>query len=602
MKRKLHLLLTLLLLAVCATGGAQTTVTYTVASTSSVTSTDAPSGTTATYKSTYTNQKFQLTNGKTMTLTLSGYAGKKITGLKLSMHSNKSGGAGYLDAKIGKKTLASLGSSNNGVIFKQWYDNKNYTTNYTNVTAEVTPTEVNNEDIVITIGATANSLFCQSFTLTYENASDKPSADLSFNEENYSATLGKTFDAPELNNPHNVNVSYTSSDEKVATVDASTGKVTLVSSGTTTITAEYNDDNGDYAYTYASYTLNVKDPNEIKIIFSEEGFSDASLVTSVTKGDFTATFSGGSKYYDRGSAVRMYSGNTLTISSTKEITKIEFTFIPNSGSTSYSNLKLNSGQPGTYVNNIWTGSSNSVTFTNKNDQSRILSIKVTFKETASETYSPATLTGFAQSGNDYYATFSSDKVTFFPNDVTVYGVVVENNQLTMTSGEEDLFTSGTVTIDDKEVKGYYVPANTGVMINAIDASVTYYTVANKTVDAIDNSFNMLYPASKAMSDLGDSYYFYKLAYDDYSAKTGLGFYWGADNGTVFTAKTNGAYLAVPKTASAKSAFRFDGTTTGVNTINAKTTTNDVIYNIQGQRVGANYKGLVIVNGKKMIRK
>ena len=173
----------------------------------------------------------------------------------------------------------------------------------------------------------------------------------------------------------------------------------------------------------------------------------------------------------------------------------------------------------------------------------------------------------------------------------------------MTSGEDGLFTSGTVTIDDNEVKGYYVPANTGVMINAIDASVTYYTVANKTVDAIDNSFNMLYPATKAMSDLGDSYYFYKLAYDDYSDKTGLGFYWGADNGAAFTAKTNGAYLAVPKSSgSAKSGFRFDGTTTGVNTINAKTTTNDVIYNIQGQRVGANYKGLVIVNGKKMMRK
>lgn len=536
-----------------------------------------------------------------MTLTLSGYAGKKITGLKLSMKSNKSSGAGYLDAKIGTKTLASLGSSEQGVPFNQWYDNNNYTTNYTNVTAEVTPTEVNNEDIVITIGATTKSLYCQSFTLTYEEVSGKPSADLSFNEKNYSATLGKTFNAPKLNNPYSVNVSYTSSDEKVATVDASTGAVTLVSSGTTTITADYNDDNGDYAHTYASYKLYVKKPNEI--IFSEEGFLDASDVTSVTRDDFTATFSGGSKYYDKGSAVRVYSGNTLTIfSSTKEITKIEFTFSPNEGNKSYSNLKLNSGQPGTYGNNIWTGSSNSVTFTNKNDQSRILSIKVTFKETASETYTPATLTGFAQSGNDYYATFSSDQVTFFPNDVTVYGVVVENNQLTMTSGEEDLFTSGTVTIDDKEVKGYYVPANTGVLINAIDASVTYYTVTNKTVNAIEKVFNMLYPASKAMSDLGDSYYFYKLAYDDYSAKTGLGFYWGADNGTVFTAKTNGAYLAVPKTASAKSAFRFDGTTTGVNTINAKTTTNDVIYNIQGQRVGANYKGLVIVNGKKMMRK
>lgn len=490
----------------------------------------------------------------------------------------------------GKATLA----VKVGTTDFQYKSNTNITLSSTSTEYEFTGSATGT--IAITMKASTKAMYLNSIAVTY--SSNKPSAGISFPTSSYQTFLDGTFSAPTLTNPNNLTVNYASSDTKVATVDASTGSVTILNAGVTNITASYNDENSQYnpSTTTASYRLQVIRSPYV-IIFSEEGFSDASDVTSVTRDDFTATFSGGSKYYDRGSAVRMYSGNTLTISSTKEITKIEFTF-----STSYSNLKLNSGQPGTYGNNIWTGSSNSVTFTNKNDQSRILSIKVTFKETASETYTPATLTGFAQSGNDYYATFSSDQVTFFPNDVTVFGVVVENNQLTMTSGEEDLFTSGTVTIDDKEVKGYYVPANTGVMINAIDASVTYYTVANKTVDAIDNSFNMLYPASKAMSDLGDSYYFYKLAYDDYSAKTGLGFYWGADNGTVFTAKTNGAYLAVPKTASAKSAFRFDGTTTGVNTISAKTTTNDVIYNIQGQRVGANYKGLVIVNGKKMMRK
>lgn len=623
MKRKLHLLLTLLLLAVCATGGAETTVTYTVVSTSSVKSTDAPAGTTAKYESTF-GTKFQLTSGKTMTLTLSGYAGKKITGLKLSMHSNKSGGAGYLDAKIGTKTLASLGSSKQGVTFNQWYDNKNYTLNNTNVTAEVTPTEVNNEDIVITIGATVNSLYCQSFTLTYENASDKPSADLSFNEENYSATLGKTFNAPKLNNPYSVNVSYTSSDEKVATVDASTGKVTLVSSGTTTITAEYNDDNGDYAYTYASYTLNVKDPNEIKIIFSEEGFSDASLVTSVTKGDFTATFSKSSgktepAYYDKGSAVRMYDENTLTVSSTtKEISKIEFTFLVDGSSNDYGNLSLSKGQSGTYTKeknsagttsaSTWTGLSNSVTFINEVNKSRIQSIKVTFKETASETYTPTTpLTGFAQSGNNYYATFSSDQVTFFPesDENTSFMTDVQKAYAFGDMLELTNLTTATTTIDGNEVNGYFVPANTGVLIKAsfttTTTSIPYYTVSGKNVTALED--NMLYPASKAMSDLGDGYYFYKLAYDDYTAKTGLGFYWGADNGAAFTAKTNGAYLAVSKSTSAKSAFRFDDTTTAISTISTENTmTGNAVYNIQGQRVGANYKGLVIVNGKKIIKK
>jgi len=389
-------------------------------------------------------------------------------------------------------------------------------------------------------------------------------------------------------------ITYSSSDKNIATVDE-TGKVSVKTdnTGSATITATYAGDD-TYASSTASYKITVYP--KLTGAGNEANPYTVADVVALNKADLLPTDSA----YVKGIISEVGDFN----SKYGEVTY----YISDDGTTTnqlyvYQGLGPK-GDKFTAATDLQTGWTVVVKGKLKvynstlefNYGSKITSL------TKPVSYTKATLTGFAQSGNDYYATFSSDQVTFFPNDVTVYGVVVENNQLTMTSGEEDLFTSGTVTIDDKEVKGYYVPANTGVLINAIDASVTYYTVANKTVDAIDNRFNMLYPASKAMSDLGDSYYFYKLAYDDYSAKTGLGFYWGADNGTVFTAKTNGAYLAVPKTASAKSAFRFDGTTTGVNTISAKTTTNDVIYNIQGQRVGANYKGLVIVNGKKMMRK
>lgn len=391
-------------------------------------------------------------------------------------------------------------------------------------------------------------------------------------------------------------ITYSSSDENIATVDEKTGEV-LVSTdkvGSATITATYAGDD-TYEGSTASYkiTVNLKltgagteaNPYTVADVIALNNAGLLPTDSAYVKGIISKVGDFNSKYGE----VTYYISDDGTTTNQLEV---------------YQGLGLN-GDKFTSADNLQTGWTVVVKGILKvfkstlefNYGSKITSL------TKPVTYTKATLTGFAQSGDDYYATFSSDKVTFFPNDVTVYGVVVENNQLTMTSGEEDLFTSGTVTIDDKEVKGYYVPANTGVLINAIDASVTYYTVTNKTVNAIEEVFNMLYPASKAMSELGDSYYFYKLAYDDYSAKTGLGFYWGADNGAAFTAKTNGAYLAVPKSSgSAKSGFRFDGTTTGVNTINAKTTTNDVIYNIQGQRVGANYKGLVIVNGKKMMRK
>ena len=47
----------------------------------------------------------------------------------------------------------------------------------------------------------------------------------------------------------------------------------------------------------------------------------------------------------------------------------------------------------------------------------------------------------------------------------------------------------------------------------------------------------------------------------------------------------------------------DGTTTGINNINKKVIDiNSAIFNVAGQQVDSNYKGLVIKNGKKMIQK
>lgn len=63
------------------------------------------------------------------------------------------------------------------------------------------------------------------------------------------------FSAPELSNPHNVAVTYSSSNEEVATV-SSTGEITFVGNGTTIITATSAKGNG-YAAGTAQYTLAV---------------------------------------------------------------------------------------------------------------------------------------------------------------------------------------------------------------------------------------------------------------------------------------------------------------------------------------------------------
>ena len=162
-----------------------TSVVYKVSSTSAVTTSGtAPSGSSATFNNTYTT-KDQLTKGNKMTLTLSGYAGKKITGLSLSMKSNKSGGAGYLDVKAGTKQLAAIGSSSSGVNFSNVSWHGSYSTSYVNVEVSLSDDTYiiqDDEDVVMVIGATANSLYCQSFTLTYEEGGSTPSITTSSSE------------------------------------------------------------------------------------------------------------------------------------------------------------------------------------------------------------------------------------------------------------------------------------------------------------------------------------------------------------------------------------------------------------------------------------
>ena len=146
------------------------TVTYTVTSTSAVTASGvAPSGSIATYSSTYSS-KYQLTDGKSMTLTLSGYKGMIVKGLTLSMKSNSSSGAGYLSVNAGDQSLGSIGSSSSGVKFSDALWNGEWSTSYVDVTPKLTNsayTVQKGENLVIVIGATTKSLYCQSFTIEY---------------------------------------------------------------------------------------------------------------------------------------------------------------------------------------------------------------------------------------------------------------------------------------------------------------------------------------------------------------------------------------------------------------------------------------------------
>lgn len=83
----------------------------------------------------------------------------------------------------------------------------------------------------------------------------KEECGLSFSSNSYDAVLGEAFTSPTLINPNHLSIAWSSSDEKVATVDAE-GKVNLIGRGTTVITAA-TEGNESYAPGNAKYELCV---------------------------------------------------------------------------------------------------------------------------------------------------------------------------------------------------------------------------------------------------------------------------------------------------------------------------------------------------------
>ncbi len=243
----------------------------------------------------------------------------------------------------------------------------------------------------------------------------------------------------------------------------------------------------------------------------------------------------------------------------------------------------------------------------KNWTIRLDDIKVTgVKSSAEPTYTSATVNFVAHAGADYYATFSNAKVVFMPKNITVQTVTVESNKITFTTNVEGVFGDpATVNIEGSKITGYYIPANTGVLLESKEKTVTYYTVENIGDTGYLEGFNMLMPSvagGEFTAEPGKVYY--KLAYNDYTAQTGLGFYWGADNGGAFYVKAGTAYLAVPKAkAAGAKGFTLNGEATGIEGVNANVENAKAIYNLNGQRVASMAKpGLYIVNGKKVVRK
>ena len=121
-------------------------------------------------------------------------------------------------------------------------------------------------------------------TISYTLSVNKADATVTFASKTASGKMGEAFTAPKVTtSPADLTLAYTSSNTKVATVDASTGAVTLVSAGETTITASFAG-NDNYNAANDSYTLTVAKADAVS-----SDLSFASGTATATYGDATVT-------------------------------------------------------------------------------------------------------------------------------------------------------------------------------------------------------------------------------------------------------------------------------------------------------------------------
>lgn len=204
--------------------------------------------------------------------------------------------------------------------------------------------------------------------------------------------------------------------------------------------------------------------------------------------------------------------------------------------------------------------------------------------------------------SNYYATFSSTEDVVFDNDVTVSTVSVANGALQVKPLEKGTYSVS--SLDRMQVEdGYYVPANTGVLLTTPVTSTTCYTPLAKQNVTVDDANLLVAVSEDGLFSGKECYKYYKLAYDDSTNRTGLGFFWGAANGAPFKVVAGLAYLAVPDAvaASVKSGLQFPDPA-GVVVVKALEA-DGKIYTISGQQTDKiKGRGVYIINGKKVVRR
>lgn len=369
-------------------------------------------------------------------------------------------------------------------------------------------------------------------------------------------------------------IQYTSSNLSVASVNEKTGEVTALYEGESKITASFAGNN-TYHPSSASYTIHVNKegffdftqtandygsgctPSNIYYITNKTIWTagKVTLTTDKAEGEGFRWLKNTDGIYD----FRAYSYSVFTISVAEGY---YITSITMKGAIPSSSLQANNG----YIENgKWSGMSQSVEF-KPNNTLYIKSITVNYTQQQESLTTAAS--GFATYAADYPVDYSK-------LGLTVYEVAVNHEQ------------TGVVY---RPFVGA-VPGGMAVLVQGVPNkkySLTPATVA-------DHSYKTDLRASDGTVKAADSEIY------AFATLRGVSGFKLVTDGVVIPAKKG--YLKLTSAGSAKNFFAFDNVDTGIGHIDANNMgTTSVVYNLAGQRVDKYYKGIVIENGKKIIRK
>lgn len=412
---------------------------------------------------------------------------------------------------------------------------------------------------------------------------------LSFPKTSYTIEMGDAFSEPTLQGlPTGVTAKYSSSNADVATIDESTGKVQIVGVGTTTIKA-VSEAKDVYEAAEASYelTVNRASSKKVTIDFSTFGLENDKEVGNLKVDGITITFKGKSnlppKWYNNGTAVRLYSDNQLTISSNNVIRSVIFICDGGGKNMTSENTALSAGVYNAKTNTWDLSGANEKVVTLKNTLSsghfRIQKIIVTTElPTSVGTITIATPEGFG--------TYYNSNSYILPKGLTAFGYTKANTDGTLVKTEE--FTGGDV-----------VPANAALVVKGNEGEYECYVTDQAAMKTLEgNLLKGVTTDTKIEAKSGVKRYILTRADD------GILAFYRTNTGNI-NVKANRAYLEVP-TAMAVASFSLEGTATGINNV-VTTAAKQGIYTISGVRLNATTTkelpaGIYIVDGKKVIVK